>query len=423
MPSQQPEQIPSAEIGRILSEAIQLEADSGPEEAVNLVAQLIRRLHQSGQYGEVAKLFGSQICQDYEGSFRTFEIAYALNECGSLEKAGEIYEELSYADHPDPAVLNNLGVIRQKEGKLRESIRLFRRAAKLDPDKKLYKNNMVPAENELSEQVRLKSSYMEAAETVRKENEYVVGRLLLFYNNATGDPDYCKGRIPMPRWKFNKMAGLPDNRADAVLGRWVEKGYLRDTGESGRYNERVYELNPYLHKELARLRPVKVKPEWVTGFENVTGGNLAEFGYAEIKERIAKVRAKYRIIMDRDIDELALNRLMGQRKAVVALAGALVELALMYFCERKNITTLCYQVGQKMHKKKLYDCDLGDLLRYFQQTRTLSDLDVAIGHVARIHRNYIHPGKELRDKEGLSETKAALCFNAAMEVLNRLLPK
>jgi tetratricopeptide (TPR) repeat protein len=280
VPPQQPEHTSVAEIARILSEAIRLEGSSGPEEAVNLVGELIRKLHQSGQYVEVAKLFESQICQDYEGCFHTFEIAYALNESGNQEKASEIYEELSYADHPGPAVLNNLGVIRKKEGKLREAIRLYRRATKLDPDEKLCKNNLAAAERELSEQVRLKASCMEAAKAVREENEYVVGRLLQFYNNATGDPDYCKGRIPMPRWKFNKMAGMPDNRADAVLRRWVEKGYLRDTGESGRYNERVYELNPYLHKELARLRPIKVKTEWITGFENVTGGNLAVFGYA-----------------------------------------------------------------------------------------------------------------------------------------------
>lgn len=68
----------------------------------------------------------------------------------------------------------------------------------------------------------------------------------------------------------------------------------------------------------------------------------------------------------------------------------------------------------------MYDADLGDLLDYFEQNRMLSDLFVHMGNIARISRNFIHPGKELREAEQLSQAKADMCFISALEVVRHI---
>jgi hypothetical protein len=50
----------------------------------------------------------------------------------------------------------------------------------------------------------------------------------------------------------------------------------------------------------------------------------------------------------------------------------------------------------------------------------VSDLFVHMGNIARISRNFIHPGKELREAEQLSQAKADMCVISALEVVRHI---
>ena len=66
-------------------------------------------------------------------------------------------------------------------------------------------------------------------------------------------------------------------------------------------------------------------------------------------------------------------------------------------------------------------CDLGDLLNYFEQGKIMSDLFVHLGNISRIHRNFIHPGKEVREFEKLDQSKSDLCYISAVEIIKKLI--
>ncbi len=211
--------------------------------------------------------------------------------------------------------------------------------------------------------------------------------------------------------------GTDDQKAQSLLEKWLDKGYLRRTGDRGYYKEYIYEINPYLKKALATLKPTKINPKWITGISDLNIAKLEELSYYKILKRILKTKRSFRSILLRDIDELFLNYIMCNEKAVIILSGSIVEIGLIYYCEKKRIYNINYQRQNKTINKKLYECDLGDLLLFFEQNRILGNIVIHMGNISRIYRNFVHPGKELRETESLNQAKADLCFVSTLEIL------
>lgn len=132
------------------------------------------------------------------------------------------------------------------------------------------------------------------------------------------------------------------------------------------------------------------------------------------------MKKSIRNILLRDLDEMILNYIMRNDKSVIILSGSIVEILLIYLCEKKRIKIISYQRHSKTIEKKLYDCDLGDLLTYFEQNKALGDLVIHLGNISRIYRNFVHPGKELREQVVLDQAKANLCFVSTLEILNKV---
>ena len=195
---------------------------------------------------------------------------------------------------------------------------------------------------------------------------------------------------------------------------------IRKTGDRGNYNEFIYELNPLILKHLSKLKPKKLNPSWLKGIEKLNADTLEDLGYFTSRKRVERVKKSIRKILLRDLDELFLNYVMGNEKAVIILSGSIVELLLIYFCEKKKSRSISYQRHNKTISKKLYECDLGDLLTYFEQNRLLGDIVIHMGNISRLYRNFVHPGKELREQAVLDQAKANLCFVSTLEILNHV---
>lgn len=63
---------------------------------------------------------------------------------------------------------------------------------------------------------------------------------------------------------------------------------------------------------------------------------------------------------------------------------------------------------------------LDDLIKYFEAENILKADFFHLNNLARIYRNYVHPGKELRDSDELSINKAKICFIGVSELLNKI---
>jgi hypothetical protein len=253
-----------------------------------------------------------------------------------------------------------------------------------------------------------------------KENDFVITKLKAFTANFKIDSEQKNLQLPIPRWKFKILMETNEQISISLLNQWTEKGYLYKTDQRGDYREVVYELNPYLEKQVKSISKTKIPDNWIQGMSEISIDNLQELSYFSSIEQIKKVKLKYRNLMLRDIDELFLSYIMKNHKSVIILSGSLVELLLIYYCEKKHINLLSYQGKVKNISRKLYDADLGELLSYFENKKMLGDATIHLGNISRIYRNFVHPGKELRESEDLDQTKADLCFVSTIEIIKSI---
>jgi len=340
-----------------------------------------------------------------------------LNEHGQYDEAERIYEFILASEPQNAAVLNNLSNLKKAKGEIDLAYDLIQKAFELDPKDEIISRNHENLTLIVREREEIEANYKHALTYLDRENDFVIGKLKAFVNNARKDRDFKNGRMPIPRWKFKVLMGTDDQKARSLLDQWLDKGYLRRTGERGDYNEHIYEINPYLAKALTELKPTKINPKWVTGISDLNASKLEDLDYFEIVARVSKIKRSFRSILLRDIDELFLNYIIGNEKSAVILSGSIVESALIYYCEKKKISKISYQRHNRTINKKLYDCDLGDLLSFFEQNKLLANVVVHMGNISRVYRNFVHPGKELREAESLNQAKVNLCFMSTLEIL------
>jgi hypothetical protein len=89
--------------------------------------------------------------------------------------------------------------------------------------------------------------------------------------------------------------------------------------------------------------------------------------------------------------------------------------------KKNKITTVIYDFNNQKVSRDLYEATLNDLLQYIEQNKKLEKQYVHLGNISRIYRNYVHPGKELRESEELDDSKANLCYISASELINNLI--
>ena len=362
------------------------------EEATDTCTDLIEELFEDKDYAKIVEFFHSKLISPKELLF-VFEVAYSLVESGYKNEAEEVYEYLLDQEPKNPSVLNNLSNIRQEKGLIKPAFELIQTAYEIEPDDEIISRNYNNLLSIVQEKEELERKYKAAITLLEKENDFVIDKLRAFVPNAKADPECKKWRMPIPRWKFRVLMLTDEQKSLSLLDQWLEKGYLRKTGDRGVYNELIYEINPYLEKGLKVLKKSKVPSKWIDGIESLNIESLENLEYFEILFCIERVKKKFRIIFSRDIKELFLNYLMKNEKAVIVLAGSLVEVLLIYYCEKKKIKKIVYQRQSKTISRKLYEADLGDLLNFFEQQKILSDIIIHMGNISRISRNFIHPGE------------------------------
>jgi tetratricopeptide (TPR) repeat protein len=398
-----------------------LRAQSDYSQARALTVALIEQLFVEQKFRKIVELYHSDLCEPRE-SFYTFEIAYALSETEHLDEAESMYEDLLKYEANNTAILNNLSHIKHLKNRISEAFDLIRRAYELGPQDKIIASNYHHLLAITQEKEAIQKKYTEALALLAHEKDVMIETLRIFLTNLTQEPEYCDYHVPIPTWKLGFLMEIPEDQSELVLADWLKKGYLRSTRTRDKQLAPIYEVNPYLARELEKIEPKQIPLKWVQGLEELTIENLERFSYFSLRRKIRKIDEKYRGIAERDLNELFFNYLMKNEKAVIVLAGSLVEVVLLYYCEKNDITTIYRQrKNNRTEKRDLYECDLAEILFYLQEKKMLGDIFVHVGNIARIYRNYIHPGKELRESEMLGQSKSDLCFVSTIEILNALL--
>jgi tetratricopeptide (TPR) repeat protein len=393
--------------------------DGREQDALELGRLLIDDLWEEKDYAHIVEVYDIPDLRPKE-SLYSFELAYALAERKRTSDAERIYEAILRKEPKNSSILNNLHIIKRGKDQVEEAWKLIQRAKKISPKDEIIDRNYNSMKTLFEERKGILEQFKASAGQIQKENDFVLEKLRTFISNALKDPSCKNHLIPIPKWKMRVLIGTDESKASSLADQWIDKGYIRRTGDRGSYGEHVYEINPYLRTALESVERSRVPKKWSDGIRTLDGEHLEQLGYFDVVERIRKTKKSFRSILERDLNELFLNYLMENHKAVVVMSGSLVETLLIYHCEKKKISQITYDRNQRQISKRLYDADLGDLLDYFEQNRMLSDLFVHMGNIARISRNFIHPGKELREAEQLTQAKADICFISVLEVVRHI---
>ncbi len=379
-------------------------------------------LHQAKKYQElttefnkISKLVG-QLCDFY-----TFELAYAFDHCDDENSSEKVYEYLSNEEPNNTAVLNNLSNIKKRKRKFKDAFELISRAYELDSEDEIISNNYDALNQIISEEKEREIRFKHSLTHLERENKFVTDKLQSFIQAAKKDENYENGILPIAKWKFKVFMKTDEQKAESLREQWLDKDYIIDTGQRGKYYEIVYEINPLIEKSLSEIKFKTINPNWIKGIEKLNVEFLDEINYYRNLKKINKVNKKFKEILKRDFDELTLNHLVQNNKTTIILAGSLIETLLIYHLEKKKITKIEYELNNKKLSKNLYDAALNDLLLFLEQNKMLQKQFVHLGNVSRIFRNYVHPGKELKESEELDSSKANLCYISASELINTVI--
>lgn len=78
------------------------------------------------------------------------------------------------------------------------------------------------------------------------------------------------------------------------------------------------------------------------------------------------------------------------------MSGTIIELLLLYILEFNNIVK--YSVGANGRNKKVEEMDISEMLEVCTQEKLIHNAPQKFIDGMRNFRNFIHPGKELREK-------------------------
>ena len=183
-----------------------------------------------------------------------FEIAYSLKECGNSKEAKYVYEEYRKIRGDTPSVLNNLALIYEEEGQLKEAQKLIRQAKKInDNDEVVNKNykRMVPLKQK-----------QKADNADKKQSDVATPKKLPFLDQANGKiilgEKSCQ--IPLGSNQLELCMAL----FSKPLGEWVLETYVlpnfsRDVDSLRGFYDAIRAINQKAEKDLGVPRLIEYR--------------------------------------------------------------------------------------------------------------------------------------------------------------------
>lgn len=178
-------------------------------------------------------------------------------------------------------------------------------------------------------------------------------------------------------------------------------------------------LSKYAARPSARIQTGRVPARWMAAAQTLLPDRLADMHYFEAKTLLARAPRARRAALEQCFDELALNCLFDNRRAVAALSGAFLEMLLATHLQSElKLKKIILPSGLRKNTEEL---SLHELIAFCAQKQLLPEHILRLGRVARMQRNFIHHGKELTADCPLTPAAARLCWLAALELTDALL--
>lgn len=128
-----------------------------------------------------------------------------------------------------------------------------------------------------------------------------------------------------------------------------------------------------------------------------------------------------RDILLRDLKECVIAIATGQAKNATIMAGSIVEALLYAKLTEKGITSYGIPTRSGTTNKALKDMVLADLLFVAEQEKLVTPNSIHLSHYVRDYRNFIHPAKEIRSTDNISQENVLIMWSILKRLINELL--
>ncbi|MDD3452682.1 MAG: tetratricopeptide repeat protein [Bacilli bacterium] len=373
----------------------------------SLIETLVKTLHSHEKYSDIVKLMDAIEYEKLDYLKFGFEIAYSFSNDKRTDKTKEIYESYIIKYPNSDAAINNLGVIYEKERNYEKALEYYKKSENISHSD-ISSNNIKRCEELMEQSKKEIDLEQKSLEYFKVENIWIIDRIKNFYEDADE-----KGNVICPYKRLPIILKCSEEKSQDVLKQMLEKGYLfKNKNHDYDTNSSVYKINFSIAK---RLDEIKEDNQLISSFtSNLDRFTIDELSNIEYKRVISKLNVigknNLKEIFIRDYNELVFNYLTNQQKTVVLMSGTLVELILLFILNKKKITT--YNVGSKQKKRKIVDMDITEMLEVCDKENLIQKAPQKFMDGIKNFRNFIHPGKELREKTlELDKTTIELSFN------------
>lgn len=372
-----------------------------------LIESLVEELHKNQKYSDIVKLMDAIDYKKLDYIKFGFEIAYAFNKNDRTDIAKEIYENYITEYPNSDAAINNLGVIYKMEKNYEKALECYIRAESISHND-IYSNNITSCKELIEQLDKEKELENKALEFFKEENIWIIDRIKSFYEEADEN-----GNVICPYKKLPIIFKCHEGKSQDVLKQMLEKGYLfRNKNHNYDTTASVYKINYSIKKRIQEIEKENMLINSLTNnLNDFTIENLTNIEYNKIITKLSSIKQKnIRSIFIRDYNELVFNYLTNQQKTVVLMSGTLVELLLLFILNKKKIVK--YKVGSKQRDKKITEMDITEMLEVCDKEKFVQNTPKKFMDGLKNFRNFIHPGKELREKNlELDKSTVELSFN------------
>lgn len=128
-----------------------------------------------------------------------------------------------------------------------------------------------------------------------------------------------------------------------------------------------------------------------------------------------------RCIILRDIKECVIAIATSQVKSATILTGSIIEALLYAVLKEKGINS--YYIKRKGNNVSINieDMALNELLSVIEQEKLISHNSFHLSHYIRDYRNFIHPAKEIRSKDNITQENVLIIWSILKRLVDELL--
>ncbi len=381
-----------------------------------LLSPIINRLFKAKRYKNILTITSQFEDIQLSKTDILFETAFSYYEEKNLKASKKYYELYMVEKGETNAVLNNLGLIFEKNGDLSKAKELFHKATQIDNEDEVCRRNLKRVEDEIKKKGKVDYKLQAAVENYHNESPYVQKKVIDFYSHRDENGFIVCSYRQAPQ--FLKMSGA--KAADFLNDLLSKSFFIKVADHEYETQSNVYRLNPYIEPELAKLEEsLKDENELLTMCDNLNIESLNRIGYnKDLLRNVSKISSgELKSMLQRDLKENALAVILKQNKSALVLSGSIIEAILTDRIIARNITK--YKIGNDI--KAVLKMDLNDLLEVAEKEKIIDSTMAHLAHGVRGYRNLIHPGVEQRKATiQVNDSNVELAWGIVKKLLNEI---